>query len=109
MEEGYIKICLLSELQEGRGKRIYMDEHPLAVFLVKGRVYVTDNICPHQHSNILHEGFLEQGFVVCPSHGWSFSLETGMQPDGRRGITSYPVHVSHGVIYAKFIPKKYSW
>lgn len=99
----------MQDLKEGSGKRIYIDEHPVAVFLVNGKIYVTDNICPHQHSNILHEGFLEQGYVVCPSHGWAFSLETGNQPDGRRGITSYPVLVSGGVVYTKFTSKKFAW
>lgn len=109
IEEGYTKLCMTQELREGKGKRIYIEEHPLAVFLVNGCVFVTDNICPHQQSNILHEGFLEQGQVICPAHGWSFSLETGNQPDGRRGITSYPVIVREGVVYIKFTPKRFSW
>lgn len=109
MEEGYTRLCLLRELTEGKGKRIYIDEHPVAVFLFSGKVYVTDNICPHQHANILHEGFLEQGHVVCPAHGWSFSLETGNQPDGRWGITSYPVLIRDGVVYTKFAHRKFDW
>ena len=35
------------------------------------------NICPHQQTRLIYDGFVEDEFVVCPAHGWKFNLGTG--------------------------------
>jgi nitrite reductase/ring-hydroxylating ferredoxin subunit len=44
---------------------------------VRGRVYAMDNVCPHQGA-ALGQGTVEQGFVVCPWHGFQFNPVTGV-------------------------------
>jgi thiamine pyrophosphate-dependent acetolactate synthase large subunit-like protein/nitrite reductase/ring-hydroxylating ferredoxin subunit len=39
------------------------------------------NRCPHQ-GGPLGDGFLQDGFVVCPWHGWEYNPCTGLPPSG---------------------------
>jgi len=107
--ENLYKVCKLADLKEGKGLRVYINEDPVAVFLIGDRIYAIDNICPHQHSPVLHDGFLEGEYVICPAHGWSFSLKTGKQPDGKAGVRTHPVQVKEGNIYIEYLPKKVLW
>ena len=85
MEGGFTKICTVSELKENQGKRFLINDVDIAVFKVNGEVFVLNNTCPHQHTTIIYDGFIEDGCVVCPAHGWMFNLKTGRQPTGAKG------------------------
>lgn len=107
--EGFFYTCNISEIQNNKGKKFFVNDEYIAVFCVNGNYYATTNICPHQHANIIHDGFIEDKKVVCPAHGWEFDLETGKQPDGRRGLTVYETLVIENKLYVKVIPKKINW
>lgn len=77
---GWTSLCDLDELTEGDGKYVEIGGFKLAVFLYEGKVYVTDNTCPHAGAS-LYGGRLHEGCVVCPWHGWTFKLENGQLPD----------------------------
>lgn len=82
MTDDYIKICRLSEIAEGKGKRIEIDdENEAAVFKVGNEYYAVDNVCPHNHNAKIYKGDIEDNFVICPVHAYRFSLLTGEQPD----------------------------
>lgn len=49
---------------------------PLAAFNVRGRVYVTSNLCTHNVA-VLTNGFLDDDVVECPLHGGMFNVITG--------------------------------
>jgi len=93
MEDDYKKICKVSELKESRGKRFLINDVDVAVFKVNGEVYVLNNTCPHQHTTVIYDGFIEEGCVVCPAHGWMFNLKTGKQSTNAKGLESYPVKI----------------
>jgi nitrite reductase/ring-hydroxylating ferredoxin subunit len=80
----------------------------IAVFLINHKVHVLNNICPHKHSALIYDGFIENEFVVCPAHGWMFSLETGKTPDGSKGLDTYESIIVEGEIYVKVEEEKYS-
>lgn len=107
--DGFEKVCLLSELQPGKGSRFIVNDEEVALFNIGGKVYALDNVCPHQHSPIIYNGYEDDNFIACPAHGWRFSLETGKKPDGTRGLTTYPVMIIEGTVYCKVIPKKFNW
>ncbi|UFW43127.1 non-heme iron oxygenase ferredoxin subunit [Bradyrhizobium sp. WSM471] len=48
----------------------------LAVYLLDGKVYATDNVCTHAFA-LLTDGWLEDGLVECPLHGAQFDVTTG--------------------------------
>jgi len=50
-------------------------------------------VCPHL-GGPLDEGELRDGHVVCPWHGYRFSLEDGSNPDGRRCRLASPARVT---------------
>ena len=68
--DGYTKVCSIDDLMEKVGSRFFVEDTDIADFLVDGKVYSMSNVCPHQHASIIHDGCIEDGQVVCPSHGW---------------------------------------
>jgi nitrite reductase/ring-hydroxylating ferredoxin subunit len=108
-KEGYTKLCRLSELKEGAGRRFIIEETEIAVFKINNEVFALSNICPHQHTALIYDGFIEDEFVVCPVHGWMFSLKTGKQPKGQKGLDSFPVIVTDNEVYVKVEKKELKW
>lgn len=47
----------------------------LVVVRYEGRVHAFENACPHRGAP-LDQGSIEDGCLVCPLHGWAFTLET---------------------------------
>lgn len=107
--DGYERICRIDELKEFEGRRFFVNDTEIAVFKKNGEVYALNNICPHQHSALIYDGFLEEGCVVCPAHGWKFDLKTGKRPGGSRGIDSYDVKVSGKNVFVKIDKKEFNW
>ncbi|GAB4292367.1 MAG: nitrite reductase small subunit NirD [Ignavibacteriaceae bacterium] len=107
--EGFRLLCRYSELKEKSGKRMMIDDIDMAVFKVNGNVFVMSNICPHQHSALIYDGQVEDGYVFCPVHGWKFELGTGKTPSGNCILTQYETIVSEDSVYARIPEKKYSW
>ena len=93
----FIYACRLSEIPQNgsRGKVIYADKTEIALFYLKEKVYAISNICPHEHSPLLSEGYIDKQAmtVACPLHGWTYSIETGRSVVGESGIASYEVKV----------------
>lgn len=106
IEEGFKKLCRFDELKEGAGRRFIIDETEVAAFKINNEVFALSNICPHQHTALIYDGFIENDFVVCPAHGWMFNLKTGRQPKGERGLDSYPVKIIDRDIYVKVFKKE---
>jgi nitrite reductase/ring-hydroxylating ferredoxin subunit len=109
MDDGYTKICKVSELKENQGKRFLVNDVDIAVFKVNGEIFVLNNVCPHQHTSVIYDGFIEDGYVVCPVHGWMFSLKTGKQPTGAKGLDSYSVKVIDDELFAIVKAKELKW
>ena len=109
IESDYTKICELSDLKENQGKRFLINDVEIAVFKVENEIYAVSNICPHQHTANIYDGFLEDGCVVCPAHGWMFNLKTGKQPTGARGLDTYPIKIIDDEVFALVKPKELKW
>ncbi len=107
--EGFNKVCAELELKDRIGKRFFVDDVEIALFKVDGNIYALSNICPHQKTHLIHEGFIEDGKVTCPVHGWQFELQTGNLSKDRKGLTSYEVIVVEGDVYVKAFKKKLEW
>ncbi len=109
MTDGYTKLCRFDELKEGAGKRFIVEDTEVAVFKIKNEIYALSNICPHQHTALIYDGFIEDKFVVCPMHGWKFNLKTGKQPEEQRGLDSFPVIVQNDEVYVKVFKRELRW
>ena len=107
--DGFEKVCKYSKLIENEGQHFNVKDVDVALFKVNGKIFALNNICPHQHANIIHDGFLEDGHVICPAHGWGFNLEDGKMNEPGAKLDSYEVKVIDEYIYVKVFGKKFNW
>ena len=107
--QGFERICKVTDLKNRIGKRFIVNDIDIAVFQVDGNIYALGNICPHQHSPIIYDGYIEESKVVCPAHGWEFNLKDGNLDTGGRGLDSYDVLVLDEIVYVKCEQKQLKW
>jgi len=108
-EISFTEICSVHDIEENAGKRFIINETEIAVFKSDGKIFALSNICPHQQTALIYDGFIEEGCVVCPAHGWKFDLRTGNKKSGSRGLDSYEVKIVDEIICVKVVPKKFNW
>jgi nitrite reductase (NADH) small subunit/3-phenylpropionate/trans-cinnamate dioxygenase ferredoxin subunit len=86
-------VARVGELAEGEAMAIEVGNKLVAVFCQEGRYYAIDDTCPHMGGS-LSTGFVENGIVTCPWHGWRFRLADGAWADSPRiRIGCYAVRV----------------
>ena len=73
---GFVRVAKLDEIPTGRGRLVFVDGKPIALFKVEGDVYALDDACPHQGSS-LGMGRQDGAFVTCRAHGLCFDVRTG--------------------------------
>jgi len=90
---------LLADLPTDRGVVVRAGGYTVAVFRVGDEARAVDNRCLHT-GGPLADGWVVDGCVVCPWHGWVYDLGTGERVVGARTsghLSTYPVTVeSHG-------------
>jgi ferredoxin-nitrite reductase len=64
------------EIGEGRSKSVTVNGTEAAVFKLEGRLYATQNWCPHAGA-ALAGGVMDGTEVVCSAHGYRFDVRTG--------------------------------
>lgn len=101
----FVEVCPVSEIIERKGRRIQFtgdDDFQVALFKIDGIYYCVDNICPHRHADRIHEGIIKELTVMCPLHGWTYSLDSGKNVDIRQGIknlNTYKVELIDNMIF----------
>ena len=75
---GWIQAATLGEIGPGNAKavRISNEGRSIALFNVDGRIFATDNQCPHM-GYPLTRGVVRNGVLTCDWHGRRFDLESG--------------------------------
>jgi NAD(P)H-dependent nitrite reductase small subunit len=109
MNIDYVRICSLNDLIEQTGKRFLIEDNDIAVFRIEEEVFALSNRCPHQQAAQIFEGFIEDGCVVCPSHGWMFDIRTGKTLTGSNGLISYETKIINNEVYIKLKEKEWKW
>ncbi|QHY94876.1 3-phenylpropionate/cinnamic acid dioxygenase ferredoxin subunit [Streptomyces sp. S4.7] len=90
----FVRVCGLTELEEGTPKRVELDGVPVSVVRAEGEVFAINDICSHANVS-LSEGEVEDCSIECWLHGSSFDLRTG-KPNGlpaTRPVPVYPVQI----------------
>lgn len=72
----WVKIADKASLPEGRGIRVEVGPHRIAVFRVGDEVLAVGDRCSHAEAS-LSEGDLFDFEIECPRHGATFDLRTG--------------------------------
>jgi nitrite reductase/ring-hydroxylating ferredoxin subunit len=108
-DDDYFKVCKYSDLKEKRGSRFFINDTDIALFKADGIIYALSNICLHQKAGIIYDGFIEDGMVTCPAHGWQYELATGKIRGGIKGLDSFEVKIAGDDVFVKIIEKKLRW
>lgn len=93
------KVAKISELKEGQGKLVTINNKEIALFKVNNEVLAIDNNCLHMGGS-LSEGEIEGQKVTCPLHGWQFDLKSGnnVMP-GAGKLNTYKIIIENEDIY----------
>lgn len=95
-----LEITTIDQLPRGRGVRVKVGDHRIAMFRVEEDVYAIGDRCSHAEAS-LAEGELWDRTVECPRHGSEFDLETGVPSSlpATTPVPTYDVTVEEGTIY----------
>jgi 3-phenylpropionate/trans-cinnamate dioxygenase ferredoxin subunit len=97
-----VKVAEFSDLKEGVGLKVDLDDHRIAVFLVDGSVFAIGDRCSHAEAS-LAEGEVFDHEVECPRHGSTFDLRSG-EPQSlpaTKPVPVYAVSIEEGDIYVE--------
>lgn len=61
---------------------VKLDRHQIALFHHEGRFRAIGNICNHRGGPLCN-GRINGEYVMCPWHGWEYSVVTGRGPADR--------------------------
>ena len=75
-EPELIRIRGGAQILPGTARAARVGRYDVAIFNVGGELFALENSCPHQ-GGPLADGWLENGLVTCPWHGWCFDVRTG--------------------------------
>ena len=84
---------------------VTLERHQIAVFLHENRFTAISNICNHK-GGPLSEGRVRGEFVMCPWHGWEYSVLTGKGPTGydEEQVPSFAVEERPDGVYVQTPP-----
>ncbi|WP_420628160.1 thiamine pyrophosphate-dependent enzyme [Candidatus Leptofilum sp.] len=86
-------------LDVGRITTVQVDHHTIALTRTEEGYGAISNRCPHQ-GGPLGDGFLQNGFVVCPWHAYEYHPCTGQPPGGYDdAVPAYAVEEREDGIY----------
>ncbi len=103
----YCDVMASKDLVEKKGRKVTFNEDSdweLAVFRIDNMLYCVTNICPHRHQPEIYNGILSGTELMCPLHGWTYSLESGQNVNTHQGIKSlkqFDIFEENGRIYVE--------
>jgi nitrite reductase/ring-hydroxylating ferredoxin subunit len=91
-------LCAFKDLKDGFPLGVVQGGRKLVVVKSGDGARVLDGVCPHRGAP-LEDGFVHDGCVVCPWHGWAFDLESGAVRLGDQSIGARAGDVRDGKVY----------
>ena len=79
----FIGLDKLINLHDGYRREFRVDYHRLLHLQHEGEHHLVEALCPHQEHPLI-EAWLENGELLCPLHGYRFSLLTGRVVESSR-------------------------
>jgi naphthalene 1,2-dioxygenase ferredoxin component len=93
-EGGWVGAARRSDLGEGDVFGVTLGGREIALYLIDGAVYATDDVCTHAYAK-LSDGFLDRDEIECPLHAGRFDVKTGkaVAPPCTDDLKTYPVRL----------------
>jgi pyruvate oxidase len=79
-----------ADFEEGRVREVRVGDRVLAVGRVAGALFCVDDFCPHAGGS-LAQGSLDDGFLICPLHGFAYDVASGRCDDDASPVAVHPV------------------
>ncbi len=105
-------ICTSKSLDSAKPLSVQMFGLPFVAFRdEEGSAHVLANTCVHRGGS-LSNGWVKDGCVICPYHGWSYGgdgkyqrvpslpIGKGHKVPARAKVDSYPVEEKYGIVFA---------
>ena len=99
--DNYTKIATKNDITQGYPKVVELGGFEIVLFKVNEEIFAIENICPHQHFGLFHQGTVEGNDIVCPMHGWSFDLRTGKAVEGSGRVKTFEVRIDGDAVLLK--------
>ncbi|WP_298900280.1 Rieske 2Fe-2S domain-containing protein [uncultured Psychroserpens sp.] len=98
-QEGWLKVCTISEIEEDRAKIFTVKNQRVAVFKYNGKLSAIHNVCKHQ-GGPLGEGKIIDGCITCPWHGYQYLPSNGQSPPPfTEKVATYQLKLEGDMIY----------
>ena len=80
---------------------VFTGGRELALFLVDGQPYCTEDICTHEDCLLSDDGWVEGEEVECGCHGARFNIKTGAvtMPPAIDPLRTFPAEIRDGQVY----------
>lgn len=88
MESEFVTVARLSDLPALGGLEVTVRGRRIVIFKTPEGLFATDAECPHK-GGPLAAGWVENGKVYCPLHGWDFDLKTGLCTTKPAAVSCY--------------------
>jgi len=99
----WVRVCALAEVPSANKLMLVQaGGQDICLANVAGELYAVDNVCPHRQGP-LHEGWIEEGQVVCPWHGWSFDPLSGVCTNAQGRVEPFGVKVEDGEVLIQIL------
>lgn len=102
--EGFVYVCDVKEIDNGRAKIFCIDKERIAVYRHEDRLYAIHNVCKHQ-GGPLGEGKIIDGCITCPWHGYQYLPQNGQSPPPfKEKVSTYDVKINDDKVWLNPIP-----
>ena len=101
-DEGWVRAARRGDLGEGDVLGVSLAGREIALYVIDGEVYATDDVCTHAYAK-LSDGFLDRDEIECPLHAGRFDVKTGtaVAPPCTEDLKTYPVRLAGDEIQVK--------
>ena len=89
----------MDEVPVGNSKLVIIDDIPIALFNINGKIIAWDNRCPHRGAS-LSDGNISQKIIQCKFHLWEFDVRTACAiKNSKIKVRTFPVEIQKDAIF----------
>ena len=85
---------------DGTSKLVIIGDHRICLSNVNNQFYAIKNACPHRGQSLSEGKINYLGELVCPLHGYRFSLKTGREGDHKcEDVQTYQIRMEEKGVF----------